>query len=115
MLSSSVLVLNRSYIPVNITTVKRAFVLFYQGLAKAVDGQFETFDFPSWSELAVAADHETVGLVGRMVRVPRVILLTFYDRVPRRHVPKGPDVSARAFLKPGQFLFGQRCRRVDSL
>ena len=29
---------------------------------------------------------DTVGLVGRVVRVPRVILLLAYDRVPRRQV-----------------------------
>ena len=86
MLSSSVLVLNRSYVPVNITTVKRAFVLFYQGLAKAVDQEFATFDFESWSELSIAAHHETIGMVDRIIRVPRVILLTAYERVPKRHV-----------------------------
>lgn len=86
MLSSHVLVLNRSYMPVNITTVRRAFVLLYQGLARAVDRQFETFDFESWSELSVAAHHETIGMVDRLVRVPRVVLLVAYDRVPRRHV-----------------------------
>ncbi len=86
MLSSHVLVLNRSYIPINITTVRRAFVLLYQGFAKAVDRQFETFDFDSWSELSVATHDETIGLIGRMVRIPRVILLTGYDRVPKRHV-----------------------------
>lgn len=86
MLSSHVLVLNRSFMPINITTVRRAFVLLYQGLAKAVDHQFETFDYESWSELSVAAHHEAVGLVNRLVRVPRVVLLIAYDRVPRRHV-----------------------------
>lgn len=86
MLSSHVLVLNRSFMPINITTVRRAFVLLYQGLAKAVDHQFETFDYKDWSELSVAAHHETIGLVNRLVRVPRVVLLITYDRVPRRHV-----------------------------
>lgn len=86
MLSSSVLVLNRSFMPINITTLKRALVLLYQNLARAVDDEFATFDFSSWSALSAAAHDETIGLVGKMVRVPRVILLTAYDRVPRRHV-----------------------------
>lgn len=86
MLSSNVLVLNSSYVPINITSVRRAFVLFYQGLAKAVDEEFATFDFESWSELSLAAHHEKIGMVDRMVRVPRVILLNVYDRMPRRHV-----------------------------
>src|SRR3990167_1983238 len=86
MLSSSVLVLNRSFMPINITTLKRALVLLYQNLARGVDDEFATFDFSSWSALSAAAHDETIGLVGKMVRVPRVILLTAYDRVPRRHV-----------------------------
>lgn len=86
MLSTQVLVLNRSFIPIHVTTVKRAFVLLYQGFAKAVDRQYETFDFQTWSELAVASDHDTIGLVDRVIRVPRVILLMTYNHIPRRHV-----------------------------
>ena len=87
MLSSGVLVLNRSFLPVHITSVKRAFILLYQGIAKAVDKQYELFDFDDWAELAVEQGHEdAIGLVGRMIRVPRVILLTEYDRLPRRRV-----------------------------
>ena len=29
---------------------------------------------------------EAIGLVDRMIRVPRVVVLTAYDRVPRRNV-----------------------------
>lgn len=86
MLSSHVLVLNRSYIPIHITTVRRAFVLLYQGIAKAVDEEFQTFDFDSWTDLSIATHHDTVGLINRLIRVPRVVLLTAYDRVPKRHV-----------------------------
>lgn len=86
MLATQVLVLNRSYIPINITSVRRAFVLLYQGFARAVDREFETFDFKSWSDLSVQNQEERLGLSNRFIRVPRVILLTAYDRVPKRHV-----------------------------
>ena len=86
MLSSHVLVLNQSYIPINITTVRRAFVLLYQGIAKAVDKEFAVFDFESWSELSVAVHGDSVRGVDRLIRIPRVILLQAYDRVPKRHV-----------------------------
>ncbi len=86
MLSTQVLVLNRSYIPIHVTSLKRAFTLLYLGIAKAVDHQYETFDFHSWSEMSVAAHHEKIGLIGRFIRVPRVILLATYNHVPRRHV-----------------------------
>lgn len=83
-LNTKVLVLNRSYLPVHITSVRRALSLLYQDAARAVDVQYRTFDFESWADLA--AEEEAVGLIDRAIRVPRVILLLAYDRVPRRHV-----------------------------
>jgi 5-methylcytosine-specific restriction endonuclease McrA len=86
LLNSKVLILNRSYLPVHVTSVKRAFALLYQGVARAVDEQYHTFDFASWRDLAIETHHERLGVVGGLVRVPRVLLLTAYERVPRRHV-----------------------------
>src|ERR1700730_19437246 len=85
-LNTRVLVLNRSYLPVHVTSVKRAFALLYQGVARAVDEQYRTFDFHSWSDLAVEIHHERVGVIGGFIRVPRVLLLIAYERVPKRHV-----------------------------
>ena len=85
-LNTKVLVLNRSYFPVHVTSVRRAFSLLYQGIAKAVDQQYRTFDYESWSALSATVHDETIGLIGRAIRVPRVILLVSYDRVPRRQV-----------------------------
>lgn len=85
-LSTKVLVLNRSYFPVHVTSVRRAVCLLYQGIAKAVDHQYRTFDFNSWSDLAAVRDDDTISLVDRVIRVPRVILLIGYDRVPKRQV-----------------------------
>ncbi|MCL5044339.1 MAG: HNH endonuclease [Deltaproteobacteria bacterium] len=86
MLNSKVLVLNRSYLPVHVTSVKRAFALLYQGVAKAVDERYQTFDFDSWQALSAEVHHERLGVVGGFVRVPRVLLLTAFERMPRRHV-----------------------------
>lgn len=84
--TGTVLVLNRSYFPVHITTVKRAFVMLYQGLAKAVDDNYRAHTFETWADLAVEANHPSIGLVDRLIRIPRVVLLTAYDRVPQRGI-----------------------------
>lgn len=86
MLNSSVLVLNRSYLPIHVTSVRRAFSLLYQGIARAVDAQYQTFDFHEWTGLAVARDAEAIGTSWGPVRVPRVIVLVAFDRLPKRHV-----------------------------
>lgn len=87
MLHANVLVLNRAFFPIHITNVKRAFCLLYRGVAKAVDEQYQTFDFHSWYELSQAVQSgEVIGLVNKIILIPRVILLTGYDRFPKREV-----------------------------
>ena len=83
-LNSKVLVLNQSYLPVHITSVRRALTMLYQDLAQAVDHEYRTFDFASWAALTPSG--EAIGLVSAAIRVPRVILLRAYDRMPKRHV-----------------------------
>jgi len=84
-LGGKTLVLNRSYLPIHVTSVRRAFSLLYRGVARAVDEEYRTFDFQDWS--SVSTVHcDSVGLVGGFVRIPRVILLVTFDRVPRREV-----------------------------
>lgn len=86
MLNSSVLVLNRSYLPVHVTTVRRAFSLIYQGTALAVSGEYETFDFDKWRRQRAEEGDRSVGTPSGEIRAPRVIVLVRFDRVPRRHV-----------------------------
>ena len=86
MLNSNVLVLNRSYLPIHVTSVRRAFSLLYQGIARVVDEQYQTFDFDGWRQLAVARDMDSIGTAGGRIRVPRVVVLIAFDRLPRRHV-----------------------------
>ena len=85
-LNTKVLVLNKFYVPIQVTSVRRAFSLLYQGIVKAVNEQYETFDFQSWSELSIARQEDGLGLIDRSIRVPRVILLVGFDRLPKRHV-----------------------------
>lgn len=85
-LNTKVLILNRSYLPIHVTSVRRAFSLLYQGIARVVNDQYQTFDFDSWSHLSVSVRDESIGLVNRVIRVPRVILLVGYDRIPKRQV-----------------------------
>lgn len=79
------LVLNRTFLPVHVTSVRRAFSLLYRGVARAVDEHYQTFDFADWASVSTL-DRDAVGTARGAVRVPRVILLVAFDRVPRREV-----------------------------
>lgn len=86
-LSSEVLVLNRLFQPIHVTSVRRAFVQIYEGVARAVDRDYRTFDFESWAELSREARlEETVGTPRMRLRVPRVVALVSYELLPRSRV-----------------------------
>ncbi len=85
-LDASVLVLNRSFAPIQITSVRRAFTLLYAGVARALDEELRLFDFSSWAALSADLEHETIGTASRRIRVPRVIVLQLFDRLPRARI-----------------------------
>lgn len=107
MVHSSVLVLNRSFFPVNLTTVKHAFCMLYTGAAKAVDGHYKTFDYESWSQVTIEQRDETIGLVNRLIKIPRVIMLVAYDRIPKTQVR---FTRANIFARDGNTC--QYCRKA---
>lgn len=84
MTNSAVLVLNRYYQPVHVTSVKRAFSLLYLGVAKAIDSQYRLYEFADWAELSATQDCITT--IARTIRVPRVLVLSAYDHLPRGRV-----------------------------
>lgn len=85
MINSSVLVLNRYYQPVHVTSVKRAFGLLYLGVAKAIDSQYRLYEFADWAALS-AVNHESITTVSRQIRVPRVVVLYAYEYLPKGRV-----------------------------
>lgn len=85
MLNTSVLVLNRYYQPVHVTSVKRAFSLLYQGVAKAIDSQYRLYEFADWAALS-ATGHDSISTIDRRIRVPRVVVLSAYEYLPRGRV-----------------------------
>ena len=86
MLNSTVLVLNRSYLPIHVTSARRAFALIYRDAARVVNEDYETFDFDGWRRRRVSAGGPAVGTPSGSIGVPRVILLPGFDRVPKRHI-----------------------------
>src|SRR5215472_11186312 len=85
MLNTSVLVLNRLYQPVHVTSVRRAFSLLYQGIAKAIDDQYKLYEFSDWAALS-AAEHDSVATVNKRIRIPRVLVLSAYEHLPKGRV-----------------------------
>ena len=95
-LNSSVLVLNRFFMAVHVVSVRRAFALVCNRSAEIVhivDDRYDSFDFDSWREISQyrelfdeAGEHEWIHTVSFEIRVPRVIRLLTYDKLPRQRV-----------------------------
>jgi 5-methylcytosine-specific restriction endonuclease McrA len=83
---NSVLVLNSLYQAVQVTGVRRAFRLFYAGRAKALASDFVSYDFEDWCDLPPRAGDEVIRTPSRTIRIPKVIQLVRYDRLPTREV-----------------------------
>jgi 5-methylcytosine-specific restriction endonuclease McrA len=81
-LASPVLVLNRSFQPVRITTARHAFTLLYLGRARALDARYEPMDFEAWASLIPGPQEDAIGTPRGPIRVPRVLVLVGYNRVP---------------------------------
>ncbi len=91
LLNEPVLVLNRLWQAVNVCSVRRAMVLLFQGNAQVVlgdqDGVFQTFNFEEWTDLSQSEPHpESISTVSFKIRLPRVIMLAVFDRLPKKEV-----------------------------
>ncbi len=94
-LGASVLVLNKHYMAVHITTVRRAFGMVYRDIAEIVsceDNRYLSYDFESWREVSEFRarfepdGYDWIRCVRFEIAVPRIIRLLAYDRLPRQEV-----------------------------
>ena len=77
------LVLNRSWQPVNVATVARALVMVWSDTARVVDpNDYQLYDWDHWSNLEPAGDQPFVQAVSQRIRVPEVVTLTEFNRLP---------------------------------
>jgi 5-methylcytosine-specific restriction endonuclease McrA len=84
-MSGDVLVLNRRFYAVHITSWRRALTLLYLDHAQVVDEEYRTYSFDDWRSLSESMAEHPGGFVTTptfRLAVPEVIALTIYDRLP---------------------------------
>lgn len=87
-LGERTLVLNRSWVPIHLTTVRRALVMLFQQSAMAVEPEtYATYSFDQWLRVEPPPGGKIVRTPRLAVPVPSVILLSNYDRLPGCNVP----------------------------
>ena len=93
-LTDTVLVLNRGYSPIAITSVKRAIHKIANARAEIItveNGAYCNYDFTSWAEVSeLKREFEELGLHEELIGfghsftfvVPRVIRMLYYEKIP---------------------------------
>ena len=91
------LVLNRNWQPVNVATVARALMMLWNESARVVDpADYRLYDWADWSQLRPSEGELFIQAVRLRLRVPEVITLTGYDRLPTAAVSVQPPQRVQA-------------------
>jgi 5-methylcytosine-specific restriction endonuclease McrA len=86
-LNEPTLVLNRHWVPIDVTTVLVALCKLYDGAARAIKpDDFTLHDFDSWASLKAVQGQLIVRTATLEIPVPEIIVLSRYSGVPDRCV-----------------------------
>lgn len=86
-LERPVLVLNRNWQAINVATVARALIHLWNDNARIVDPRdYQLYDWSDWAAMAPTGDEPFVQAVSHRIRVPEVMTLTQFDRLPNQTV-----------------------------
>ena len=83
------LILNRAWIPVQISTWKKAIATIYKDHAKALDRDFVGYEFDDWLTFGRQAEingYNMVHSAKMTMAIPEIIVLTKYDKLPPRDI-----------------------------
>ncbi len=88
LLDRATLVLNRSWRPVHVTTVRRALCMVFRDAARIVEpDSLATYSFTEWIELPPPPTVPCIRSPSVRMSPPEVVLLLHYDRVPCHEAP----------------------------
>jgi len=85
----SVLILNKHWIPINTTTARHSFALMYSENAKGImieEDKVVPLEWNEWVSLNINETDKKIKTVKGFVKIPTVIVLNHYDKIPRQTV-----------------------------
>lgn len=87
LLERPTLVLNSNWQPVNVAPVARSLALLWNGSARAVDPRdYQTYSWTDWARMQPVDGEPFLQAVSQRLRVPEVVTLTGYNRLPEGSV-----------------------------
>ncbi len=86
-LTRPTLVLNRNWQPVGVATVSRTLIKLWNGAARVVDpADYQLYSWSDWARLEPQDGEPFIQTPQLRLRVPEVVSLSRYDRLPNRSV-----------------------------
>lgn len=88
LLERATLVLNRSWRPVHVTTVRRALCMVFRNAARIVEPEtLSTYTFTEWLEQPLRDPRSAIRSPTVAMAAPEVVVLVHFDRVPCHEAP----------------------------
>ena len=86
-ISQRCLVLNKGWAPISTVSLKRAIVMLFAEKARIIEpDSYATFTWDDWSKMRPTATDEKIRSANLSFRVPEIILLENYNKMPRPKV-----------------------------
>ncbi len=89
-MENGVLLLNRNFLALEVTSWRRALALVFRGRAAVVDEDSRTHDFTDWLTLSQTIEESPTGFVHTprlRIAIPEVVALKVFGGAPRRGIP----------------------------
>jgi len=109
-LKNKTLVLNKTWQPIHVATVRDAIVLLFKGAAKAVcHNTYQTYTFEDWLEVPPNGNGSIL-TCNLLITAPHVIVIGSYDKVPivstfsKRNVFKRDKHTCQYCGKQGRYM-----------
>ena len=88
-LQRRVLVLNKNWQAINTSTAGHAISLIFSGQAKGIlveDSKIQALEWEEWINISVPDDDAVISTVDKKIKIPSIIVLCFYDKIPKQSV-----------------------------
>jgi 5-methylcytosine-specific restriction endonuclease McrA len=88
-LQRRVLVLNKNWQAINTSTAGHAISLVFAGQAKGIlieNGHISSLEWSEWKNIELLDTDVTINTVTSRIKIPNIIVLCFYDKIPKQAV-----------------------------
>ena len=84
-----VLILNKSWMAINTSTVRHAISLIFAGQAKGIlisDNKIHALGWDEWKNVQPTETEASIGTVNQKIKLPSIVVMNFCDKIPKQAI-----------------------------